>query len=163
MAITSDPVKIAVANGIVSLAGTAISAVVVFLLAKLNVRAKDAADAVSSVKIDLVREGNRTTSQLENAARQVAKVRETLSVSDDQLRSRLEEMAAVGQATHGLVNSNMGEQLKLNALLSRRVAEITKLPEDFEAATISESKLRDHESTQSIVDKTKEKMERNNG
>jgi hypothetical protein len=159
MAGPSDAVKIAVANGLVSLAGTAISAVVVFLLAKLNVRAKDAADAVSSVKIDLMREGNRTTSQLENAARQVAKVRETLSESDDQLHSRLDEMAAVGQATHVLVNSNMGDQLKLNALLSRRVAEITKLPEDLEAAVLSESKLRDHESKQAVVDKTKEKME----
>lgn len=157
---TSDAVKIAVANGVVSLAGTAISGVVVFLLAKLNVSAKNAAEAVTSVKTDLIREGNRTISQLEVAARQVKQVKESLAASDEQLHSRLDEMAATGQATHVLVNSNMGEQLKLNALLSRRMADLTKIPEDIQAAKCAEAKLQDHESKQAMVDRSVNRMEK---
>lgn len=66
--------------------------------------------------------------------------------------TRLSQVVKTGEATHILVNSNFGTQLKLNAVLSRRLADITEKQIDIEAAETAERLLRDHEAKQSIVD-----------
>jgi hypothetical protein len=65
---------------------------------------------------------------------------------------KLGEMSAVADDTHKLVNSNMGEQLRLNADLSRWKANQTKLGEDERVALLAEKKLQEHEAKQRRVD-----------
>ena len=50
---------------------------------------------------------------------------------------------AVGQV-HNLVNSAMTAQVRLVALSMRRIAILTRLPADEEAANVAEQALRDH-------------------
>lgn len=58
----------------------------------------------------------------------------------------------MGEATHTLVNSNMGAQLALTAQFSRRVADLTKRPEDDLIAIEAQRQLDEHKSRQAIVD-----------
>jgi len=53
---------------------------------------------------------------------------------------------------HGLVNSNMGIQLKVSSIAIRRIAELTKDPVDSEAAIFAEKQYEDHMKRQKIVD-----------
>jgi hypothetical protein len=92
----SDPVLISAISGGLTLASTVFTALMVYLMAKLNTKA-DAAKLV-------------------------------------------------GDATHVLVNSNMAAQLKLTAIALRRVALLTKEPEDLAAAKQADTLLREHEN-----------------
>jgi hypothetical protein len=156
---TSDAVKIQVANGVVSLFGMIISGVIALLMAKLNRNALEAVAEVRGVKTDLVRTGTETTSKLAEAVVEVRKVKTDLAKSDAMRTSKLDEIAATGSVTHTLVNANMGEQLKMNAILSRRMADITRDRFDMEAADLSESKLAAHEEKQAVVDRSMDLLE----
>lgn len=59
----------------------------------------------------------------------------------------------VSDATHTLVNSAMGAQLKVAAIAMRRVADLTRDPADTEAASVAEKALADHEAKQARVDR----------
>jgi len=55
--------------------------------------------------------------------------------------------------THTLVNSNMGVQLKLNMLVTQRMANITHAQDDIAAAEIAKLAYEEHIKKQAIVDK----------
>ncbi len=57
----------------------------------------------------------------------------------------------IGQI-HELVNSNFTTQLKLTAVALRRVADLTKHPDDIKAATLAEKLLSDREDEQKKID-----------
>ncbi len=65
---------------------------------------------------------------------------------------RLEKLGDVAIATHVLVNSRMQATLKLVAVASRRLADITKDPTDIEAAVLAEKLHREHIARQDAVD-----------
>src|SRR5688572_12833956 len=52
----------------------------------------------------------------------------------NKLDKKLDEIAKVGRDNHILLNSGWAIQLKLNAVVTRRLAEITKNPADEEVA-----------------------------
>lgn len=56
---------------------------------------------------------------------------------------------------HKLVNSSMGNQLKLNAVATRRLAMLTNSPVDVDAADLANKMLKEHESKQAKVDGVK--------
>src|SRR5678815_2998734 len=90
-------------------------------------------------------------------AAQVEKVRVDLVRQNAETTGKMDEIARVGVDTHTLVNSNMGVQLKLNAALSRRMANITKSNEDIQAAELAEIALAEHIKKQAIVDSGEKK------
>lgn len=56
------------------------------------------------------------------------------------------------EAIHTLVNSATGLQLTNNAVMARRLADITKLPADYEAAELAEKAANEHRLKQAVVD-----------
>lgn len=95
------------------------------------IKANDTSDKVAEVKVDLARSSQNTGEKLDNIEK-------------------------TGEKVHTLVNSNMGVQLKLNASLSRQVANLTSDPkakaEATKAAELAESLLSEHEKKQAVVD-----------
>lgn len=85
----------------------------------------------------------------------------TITVFIGYLTAKLNKLEKVGEATHILVNSNMGVQLKLNALTSQRLAEMTKAPEDILSAEIakglSDEYIRKQDLVDSLVDGKRER------
>lgn len=107
----SDAVIINIASSMIAAVGTMFMGYIAYLMARLDKKAAVAAIEVKEVKTTLATTGSAT-------------------------EVKLNEIAQVGVAVHTLVNSNMGAQLKLNAVVSRRLAEITKDKEDIEAAEL---------------------------
>jgi hypothetical protein len=70
---------------------------------------------------------------------------------------KLDGIATVGKKTHTLVNSNMSIQLKISMVALRRLADITKHPDDVAAASFADKNYREHESNQAIVDQDEAK------
>ena len=101
---------------------------------------------VEEVKSTLARTGTATELKVEE-------VKSTLARTGAATELKLIEIANVGIAVHTLVNSNMGVQLKLNAVVSRRLAEITKDRADLAAAELAQGLLHEHEAKQAIVDR----------
>lgn len=65
---------------------------------------------------------------------------------------KLNAIAKTGEATHSLVNSNFGIQLKLTSVVSRRLADLTNAPADIEAADLAKRAYDAHMAQQAIVD-----------
>jgi hypothetical protein len=86
------------------------------------------------------------------AAVKVDEVKTSLAESNANTEVQLSKIEATGEKTHTLVNSNMGVQLKLNAVSTRRLAELTKNAVDAAAADLAEKTLKEHEGKQAIVD-----------
>ncbi len=104
---------------------------IAYFMAKLNKKAGEAAAKVDEVAV---------------------KVNETNDVNN----KKLDGLAQVAQDTHTLVNSNMAVQLKLNAVMSRRLANMPNATEDDKrAADLSEKLFHEHEVKQATVDKSK--------
>lgn len=89
------------------------------------------------------------------AAGKVAEVAVTAKASEAKV-NHLALVAAhtqqTAQAVHTLVNSATGVQLKSNAILARRLADLTKDPADAQAATESERLYNEHQTKQATVD-----------
>lgn len=71
------------------------------------------------------------------------------------INRKVDEAKKVNDATHTLVNSNMGIQLKIAMGLAARVAELTKKPEDIADAVETKRLYDEHMKKQSIVDSDK--------
>jgi hypothetical protein len=97
-------------------------------------------------------EAARASEAATEAASRVEEVKTTLQTNTTATDVKLQSIAATGEKTHTLVNSNMGVQLKLNAVLSRRLADMTKAPLDISVADQAERLLREHEGKQASVD-----------
>jgi len=95
---------------------------------------------------------NKQNKKLEEAAEKVKEVKNDLKLSSDKQDEKMIVLSKVADATHILVNNNMGIQLKLNAELSRWKANETKNEADIKAADRAEQSLKEHEMKQNIVD-----------
>jgi nitrogen fixation/metabolism regulation signal transduction histidine kinase len=95
---------------------------------------------------------NAVTSAADKAATKVEEVKDTLESHNEASADKLAEMAEVGEATHTLVNSAMGAQLRLHAATARALAEQTHLPAHTAAADLAEKLLAQHEAKQRRVD-----------
>jgi hypothetical protein len=89
------------------------------------------------------------------AARKVEAVKVTLATATSATKAQLDGIADVGHKTHTLVNNAMGVQLKLNAVISRRLAGMTGESADIEAAKAAESLYAEHMAKQAKVDAQK--------
>lgn len=79
-------------------------------------------------------------------------VRERLDTRHNASDAQLQQIANIANETHVLVNGNMTVQLAITARSTRRIAEITKLPEDIKMANEAECLYRRHNSSQAVVD-----------
>lgn len=107
-------------------------------------RDKDAKEAKELAKT--------TADKLDKAAEKVEEVKQTLTATTSTQDAKLDEMSKVGTATHALVNSNMGTALKLNSVVSRRLADLTKDTADITAADLADKLLAEHVAKQAMVD-----------
>ncbi len=73
----------------------------------------------------------------------------------DSAAAKAEVAHGVAQETHKLVNSAFQVQLHLNAISSRRLADLTHDPVDIRAAELAEQSYRDHMAAQMKVDEDK--------
>jgi hypothetical protein len=102
-------------------------------------------------------EATRVAERLAAQTKQVATVLADSNSSTEIKLARIakvgEENKKVGEAVHVLVNSAMSAQLKIAAVALRRIAELTKDPEDAKAAALAEAAFSDHEAKQATVDR----------
>lgn len=78
-------------------------------------------------------------------------------------------IAEVGRSTaksaeqiHGLVNSNTGRILMTSMVALRRLADVTKHPDDIKAAEVATEAYNSHQAQQNIVDRDASKPARIN-
>lgn len=86
------------------------------------------------------------------AAAEVGKVRDSLAATKDDTASKMDKLAIVAKATHALVNSERAKLLLALSLLSRRVADLTGKPEDFESERLATENYESYLASQRIVD-----------
>lgn len=126
--------------------------IMTYLMARLNTKAKDAADKVEVATVKIA----EVAQKAEIAAIKVDDVKASLRDNTDTTNRKLDRMEKVGVATHTLVNSNMGAQLKISAVALRRVANLMRgqpgHEDDESAAVLAEKNLSDHVNKQAIVD-----------
>lgn len=119
-----------------------IAGIVTLVLAYMQMRTKQAVvSTASDAKIEVVK-----------VAEKAEQVKTTLEVSTKKTDAALIGLARVAKDTHTLVNSNMGIQLKLHAATSKRLALISKDPDDIAAAELAELLFQEHNKKQAIVD-----------
>jgi hypothetical protein len=91
------------------------------------------------------------------AAKEVKAVAVKLETTTSDQTRQLAVIAETGEKTHTLVNSNMGVQLKLNKVVTRRVADLTKgtssAADDEAAAVLAAAMYDEHVAKQAQVDK----------
>jgi hypothetical protein len=86
------------------------------------------------------------------AAQKVEAVKQTLASNNVITNQRLDGIADVGHKTHTLVNNAMGVQLKLNAVMARRLATMTRETADVAAAKAADDLYAEHMAKQAKVD-----------
>lgn len=86
------------------------------------------------------------------AAQKVEAVRQALETTTAQTTNSLTAIADVGNKTHTLVNNAMAVQLKLNAVIARRLAGMTANAADLAAASAAEALYAEHMAKQEAVD-----------
>lgn len=94
----------------------------------------------------------KAAGKVEEAAAKVATVKTDLARTNEETSRKLDDLARVSADTHTLVNNNMGVQLRLNAAVTRRLADKTGDSEDVKAAELSARMLKEHEDKQRVVD-----------
>lgn len=107
----------------------------------------DRADATASraaTKLD--RSNAATSGKLQDAVDKADEVKATLEASNEVGNRKLDELAEIARTTHGLVNGNMGIQLRLNRTLSSRIADLTGEPADRDAAELADRLYAEHVS-----------------
>ena len=94
-----------------------------------------------------------------DAKKRLAKVAESADLATSNAESAAvkasetsERVLVLADKTHTLVNSQMGQQLMLNAITARTLANLTKESKDIASADAAEEKLRLHQKRQDIVD-----------
>lgn len=90
--------------------------------------------------------------KVEAVAVKVEEAKQALEASDSKTEESLEELKKTGDSTHVLVNSQMSWQLKISAVALRRIADLTKDPEDDAAAELAEKALLEHDAKQKKAD-----------
>jgi hypothetical protein len=77
---------------------------------------------------------------------------EEAKLSANRAAAEASKAAAIGEAVHTLVNSNMGAQLKLVMELSEFKASVSPTPENMEAAKLARTAYESHQTKQALVD-----------
>jgi dihydrodipicolinate reductase len=117
-----------------------------------------AALAAENVRRDLVQTESLTKKAVVAVADAAENVRRDLLTSTAVTTAKLEEIKETGNKVHILVNNSMSIALRELAQLSRWKANSTGLEEDARIAEEAESKSRDHDAKQHVVD-IKESMD----
>lgn len=126
--------------------GIVVNGVVVFMVARLNTRAAEAAITVSEIKL-----------KAEKAASASEEVKLNLVQSSAIVDGKLKEIVETGQKTKLLVNSSYGIQLKISSIALSRLAKMEgATEEDRIAAKEAEKQWIDHEKQQEKVNKVME-------
>lgn len=100
----------------------------------------------------------------EQVADEVKEVKGTLAINVEHQDKKLDEVAVTLDATskntdkkldtiHTLVNGAMSSQMKISAVALRRVADLSKHPDDIAAAELAETTYREHQSKQKDVER----------
>lgn len=110
-----------------------------------RVAAVNAAKEVREVKTTVAETSKAAATKADGVAEQLIK---TTAATDATLANLTDTNAKI----HTLVNSNMATQLKIAALALRRVADMTRHPDDVAAAVTAERAYADHQSKQQVVD-----------
>lgn len=116
------------------------------------ITASKAAAAAIALKNDLKNNQMKIDTKLDTAARKTAEVKTDLATSQGKINDDLKAIKSTGEITHALVNARMGAVLKSVAEMSRRIADMTKFPEDIAAAEAAAEISLDHEKKQRIAD-----------
>jgi hypothetical protein len=99
--------------------------------------------------------GRRAQIAATSAETKTEEVKTTLKATNAEVGDKLDGIAKVGEATHVLVNNNMAIQLRLNAVLARRLADAPgATPADRAAADAADRLLAEHLAKQDRVDAT---------
>lgn len=125
----------------------AIAAIVTIVLAYFQMRTKNA--------VDIASKDAKVISDV--AAVKTEEVKEILAQTTAVTEDKLTDLQQVSKDTHTLVNSNMGLQLRLHAMVTKRLAAITGNEADEAAAELAEHMLLEHEAKQAKVDAAMEK------
>ncbi len=107
------------------------------------------ADLVASV---LAKNSAATAERLAEASVARQKVADDLSKHTDATSEKLNKLAVVAELTHGLVNNAMTVQMQVAAVALRKVADMTKHPDDQTAADLQDKALNEHLSRQKPAD-----------
>lgn len=91
----------------------------------------------------------------EKSAIKTEEVKQTLDVRTDRDEESAKKLSEVVKETHALVNSSFQTQLRIAAVALRRVADLSKLPEDIRAAEDAEKLYTEHKTKQDKLDKRK--------
>jgi Xaa-Pro aminopeptidase len=86
----------------------------------------------------------RASKAADKAAVQAEEVKETLADSLTKTTDTLRQIKTTGEITHQLVNGSLTAQMKLTAVALRRVADVTKDPDDVTAADLAEKAMAEH-------------------
>ncbi len=87
-----------------------------------------------------------------SAKKEVERVKTALVESNETQAEKISDLKTTADSTHLLVNSSMAAQLKISAIALRRLADLTKNPDDIAAAELAEKNLKAHEIKQDKVD-----------
>lgn len=86
------------------------------------------------------------------AAVEVKEVADKLVVTENATDAKLQAISVVADATHKLSNSKMGNALRINKNVTRRLAELSKDIADATLADEAELQYDEHQRQQSKVD-----------
>lgn len=73
-------------------------------------------------------------------------------LSANAAKARSEENGKVADKTHALVNSAMATQLRISSIALRRLADISKIPDDLKAAELAQTAYDQHMAKQDVLD-----------
>ncbi len=163
--------EITVIGGIITafigLLGTAISGYIAYKMAQLTAGQKETAKLLHETEITTYKKLDDTVDLLKASDRKTDGRLEEIRKIEANTTNKLDKIARVSDAVHGLVNSAMTEQKRLLAVSTRSKAEITKDPADVQEAEAAEQSYKDHVSQQLVLDtharKTLEEEIKNHG
>lgn len=137
------------------------------LQSAVNAAKEDAALKAEKIRADLVNQtavvkrdleiqtkqvNQATTANAVKIESQVQNVQSTLARVDGEKTAALDELLKMAVSIQALVNGKWTIQLRLTAVALRRLAELTRLPEDIAAAVLAEKLLSEHIAQQSAAD-----------
>lgn len=119
---------------IIALVGTIFTGIMAYLMLRFNRKADAAAVEVKQV------------------ARRLAITEKSTDAKLEENKDKLEKLSVVADATHKLSNSKMGNALRINKNVTRRLAELSKDIADATLADEAELQYDEHQRQQSKVD-----------
>jgi len=137
VAVTSTDHTALIINSVFSLLSILVTGIVAYFLKNLDKKAAVAEIGRADIKFDGIRARAET---------QVHRVEEV---------DRAEATLKAVNMIHTLVNNDMHNALATSAILARKIADLTKLPVDIEAAVVAEKAVVDHDKGQAKVDADK--------